>query len=669
MLFSRKIWLGASLALIVFGGWHTTQHSGVRHETAPVLAMGLHQAGHPVAGAFNAQGESARQRELAERLASERPEGVEQRPLTIKLTATEAKQLGSSEPGTRKLRVGVARSLDAQVRFDDLSPSDLRRPVQRPYGVVESTPDGGFVWTALIRSEGATALRVRLNSFFLPPGAELWIYTQAGEAFGPYVRSGPDGNSDFWTHSVSGSEAFLQLRKQGPVTQRDLRTIRFVVAEVAHIDRSAAGRGGGSPDVNVLAGFCSYNASCVVGGECAGNEWEDVRHAIAQIEFVSFPFVYICSGGLVADSDSSSAIPYFLTANHCISRSREANSVEAFFQYRSSGCNSQTNCDGPSASTPRTLGSSILSTNTTSDYTLLRLSEPAPAGSFFLGWNATPVANQNATALYRFSHPKGAPQAYSSHVVDTSRPTCSSWPRGPWIYSVDVEGATEGGSSGSPVLNGAKQIVGQLSGGCGFNVNDVCDSASNATVDGAFANYYNAVASYLGPATSNQPPTAAFTYQCADLQCTFDATSSSDGDGSISSYSWTFGDGNNGSGATPSHTYATANTYTVMLTVTDDDGATGSTSQSVTVSSDTTTPGITLTASGYKVKGLQKADLLWSGATSTNVDIYRDGAVIATTSNDGAYTDNIDRRGGGSYTYRVCESGTSTCSSVVTVTF
>ena len=42
--------------------------------------------------------------------------------------------------------------------------------------------------------------------------------------------------------------------------------------------------------------------------------------------------------------------------------------------------------------------------------------------------------------------------------------------------------------------------MGQLSGGCGTNVNDVCDSASNATVDGALASYWDIVAPFLDPA-------------------------------------------------------------------------------------------------------------------------------------------------------------------------
>jgi hypothetical protein len=78
---------------------------------------------------------------------------------------------------------------------------------------------------------------------------------------------------------------------------------------------------------------------------------------------------------------------------------------------------------------------------------------------------------------------------------------------------------------------------------------------------------------------------------------------------------------------------------------------------------------IELSAVGYKVRGLQKADLSWSGATSTNVDIYRNGNLITTVSNNGFYTDNINNRGGGSYSYQVCEAGTSICSAVVNVNF
>ncbi len=76
-----------------------------------------------------------------------------------------------------------------------------------------------------------------------------------------------------------------------------------------------------------------------------------------------------------------------------------------------------------------------------------------------------------------------------------------------------------------------------------------------------------------------------------------------------------------------------------------------------------------LSASGYKVKGKQHADLSWSGAAGGSVDIYRDNVLIATAANNGAYTDNIGVSGGGTYTYQVCESGSSTCSNSATVAF
>jgi subtilisin family serine protease len=78
---------------------------------------------------------------------------------------------------------------------------------------------------------------------------------------------------------------------------------------------------------------------------------------------------------------------------------------------------------------------------------------------------------------------------------------------------------------------------------------------------------------------------------------------------------------------------------------------------------------LTLNASGYKVQGTQRVDLTWSGATSSNVDVYQNGSLKVTTANDGALTINLNTKGGGTYTFQVCEAGTSTCSETATVVF
>ncbi len=84
----------------------------------------------------------------------------------------------------------------------------------------------------------------------------------------------------------------------------------------------------------------------------------------------------------------------------------------------------------------------------------------------------------------------------------------------------------------------------------------------------------------------------------------------------------------------------------------------------------TPTPGpIMLSASGRKVGGINTVRLAWSGATSANIDVYRNGPLIATVPNTGAYTDSTGDTGRSRYTYRVCEAGTMTCSNDATVRF
>jgi thermitase len=101
--------------------------------------------------------------------------------------------------------------------------------------------------------------------------------------------------------------------------------------------------------------------------------------------------------------------------------------------------------------------------------------------------------------------------------------------------------------------------------------------------------------------------------------------------------------------------------------VTDDDGATDDEAKSVTVGS---SAGFTLTATGYKVKGLQKADLEWSGGPTGTVVVYRNGTELTTTPDDGSHTDDINNRGGGSYTYKLCDEETPpNCSNEATVSF
>jgi subtilisin family serine protease len=65
-----------------------------------------------------------------------------------------------------------------------------------------------------------------------------------------------------------------------------------------------------------------------------------------------------------------------------------------------------------------------------------------------------------------------------------------------------------------------------------------------------------------------------------------------------------------------------------------------------------------------KVKRRTNVELKWTGSSASSFDIYREGAIIA-TDNASPY---VDRPGSGTWTYKVCEAGTSTCSNDSTAT-
>jgi Trypsin-like peptidase domain/Putative metal-binding motif len=432
--------------------------------------------------------------ELRQRLSDAAVSLPEAAALQITVTPEERQSVieGSlqDEAMMQKMRVGLVKDLTVPMEFASERPGRVRP--HDIFGAVRGRDDGGLTWSGVVRAPSAAALRVHFVDFNLPEGAELYVHAANGMAFGPYTGRGPNGTGDFWSNTIAGAEMTVQLDAPEGVQAS------FTIAGVGYMTERFGIASTLAPEPVTNAANtkpCSFNADCTVDAAC-GTEDAAVttaRNAVAHMLFASGAYLYICSGGLVADSVTTSNIPYFITANHCIGRSSEASSLETFFFYTSPTCQS---CPDPGAA--NTTGSTIVSSNRSSDYTLLRLSQNAPAGATFLGWTSTAVANSNGAPLFRLSHPKGSPQAYSAHVVDTAKGTCQSWPRGPWIYSRDILGATEGGSSGSPVVNALGQLVGQLSGGCGFNVNDVCDTVSNATVDGAFAAYYSKVSAYLG---------------------------------------------------------------------------------------------------------------------------------------------------------------------------
>ncbi|HUF16217.1 MAG TPA: S8 family serine peptidase, partial [Acidimicrobiia bacterium] len=215
-------------------------------------------------------------------------------------------------------------------------------------------------------------------------------------------------------------------------------------------------------------------------------------------------------------------------------------------------------------------------------------------------------------------------------------------------WTSDLDGQIGTGGSFSATLSDGTHVI----------TASVIDSVGNTGSDSITVDVVDAA-----PTVTISSPTDGASFSSGET-ITFSGSASDTEDGDLTNnLAWTSDrDGAIGSGGSFSATLSDG-THVITATVTDSGGNTGSASVTITVGD---SDAFTLAVNFFKVRGVQYADLTWSGATSANIDVYRDGSIIATTVNDGAYQDGPLGRGGGSATYQVCEEGTTTiCSNTV----
>lgn len=359
-------------------------------------------------------------------------------PLDDRALREEDSRRTSGREWKRWNRVGVVR---------DLTP--LRTP-PRPsrWRDAETLPDGARVWRGVVEAPGAAGLRLRFAALDLPKGAELTVSDadEPAETYGP-LRVSDLAPGDFGP-TVFGERVVVALRV--PAESLDTR-VHLAVDGVAHRYRAAEETWdqGPRPRAAFRAGAGGGGLSCMNPIACDAAWTADVARAVGRYEVTTGRDVFLCTGTLVADSDPETAVPYFLTAHHCVATEKSARSVEVFWDYRTP------TCDGapPSLLTlPRTLGATLLATSADTDVSLLRLTGALPPGRYFAGWTA--VAPTVGDPVVGVHHPQGSHLRISYGGVHTRSSTR--------IDVVWTDGVTASGSSGSALFNADRQIVGQL---------------------------------------------------------------------------------------------------------------------------------------------------------------------------------------------------------------
>jgi hypothetical protein len=406
--------------------------------------------------------------------------------------------------GRNPTRTGIVRALPAlrDVRFD-ASVTDAPAGVHAG-GAFAKVGAGSTVWGASVRVADAHRLRLHLERFDLPAGTRMWVYGDDGEtvAFGPELAF----EGELWTPSVGGETIRLEVELPAGAFEAAPAAVGFTVDRVAQIFKLDAT---GAP---ILEPFAKSNhTDCLIDVSCVSPATFPVAdaasRAIASYEFPFGAFIGVCSGGLLnlAAGAPAGLEPPFLTANHCVANAGEAAGVEAFWDFRTSTCGGAVPSLG---SLPRSNGAQLLVTSAASDFTLLEMD--LPANRSLLGWNAEVAVQPANTILHRLSHPAPGidvmPQQYTRYRVKGQNEilVCATGPGDPLVndleifhHTVFLEGGTFGGSSGAPLMLGNGQVVGQLFGACGPNVEDGC-SVDNDELDGNFFTSFDLAAPFLG---------------------------------------------------------------------------------------------------------------------------------------------------------------------------
>ena len=342
-------------------------------------------------------------------------------------------------------------SIDTNILFEEDANRQPGNPERYAYGFdvdinlfeqghVEQLDNGDKVWRLRIGSDNAIGMKLYFNQFYLPQGSTLAIYTD-------YMVD------ELYDSSINHEDQEFSHR----LLQGDVITIEYF--EPANTIENAL--------LNISTVYHAYKdilgfypsdqeRNCGVNVACDNGEFEDQINSVIFLDMNG----YICSAALI-NNTSFDLTPYVLTAYHCVDPETpgEHNWFSFYFKHQSSSCSGSNG----SYSYSRT-GSTLRSSYYYSDFALLEM-DYTPAASFngyYAGWNRSSSPPQLSAGIH---HPGGDPKKIN---YDNDNAFSDGWytSNTHWRLNWD-EGGTEGGSSGSPLFDDEKLIVGQLHGGSG----------------------------------------------------------------------------------------------------------------------------------------------------------------------------------------------------------
>lgn len=334
-------------------------------------------------------------------------------------------------------------------------------------GVWRTLPDGQRIWQLTLHAENAVATMLYYSAFYIPEGGKLFIYNrEKTHLLGAYTTLTNPSGRRFATEFVSGDELTLEY-----VAAPSGEEPRIEIEGIGYGYNNLAVRNG---QIEFRVSACEVNVNCE-----EGDAWQNQKKGVCRMVQRVGSREYLCSASLV-NNTAQDLKPYILTAYHCSLGSADAIASDEnleqwtfYFHHERSGCN-----DLFTVNTPKTMvgcrrvaASEVVGR---SDGLLVLINEPIPENYnvYYNGWDNRDNAANSGVSIH---HPFGDYKVISTFLTPVTNYTFESMDgltggqNAHWNVTFSAtangHGITENGSSGAPLFNENKLIVGTLTGG------------------------------------------------------------------------------------------------------------------------------------------------------------------------------------------------------------
>ncbi|TAE72438.1 MAG: T9SS C-terminal target domain-containing protein [Bacteroidetes bacterium] len=340
--------------------------------------------------------------------------------------------------------------------------------------------NGDRIWRLKMKAEGAWCLRPLFDNFDLPKGGKMFIYNEEKTIIMGAFTDISHSNKMLGTEIIEGNN--LTIEYYEPKEVKNLAKISLFRVDYGYRRKPAEKQNrlkmGGNTGFGD-SGSCNINVNCALGAD-----WQDQKKGVVKINLTSINGSDWCTGSMI-NNTALDRKAYLLSADHCLNGQAQAfvNTWVFIFNYESSGC---ANGSEPSKSQSIS-GATVRASRSASDMLLLELSSVVPVSynTYYNGWSRE--IGEAATSV-GIHHPRGDIKKISKSNVSSLRTNINYANLDPTtpnsagthfqIFWDATNGITEPSSSGSPIFDPNKRIIGQLHGGasaCGASANNLWD--------------------------------------------------------------------------------------------------------------------------------------------------------------------------------------------------